>query len=402
MNRYEFPLESDSPQLAVQAQGDVTILGQDAPGLVVECLGPRPALEQEGGKATLTCSQDCRIRLPAATQLTLRAAGDATIRQVAGPIRVESVAEDLTLAEVGPVTVRECQGDLVARDVAGRLSANVGGDAKVIGAAQGVRLNVGGDAQVQAAAGDLSINAGADVLVAELQATPGLQAKVNARGDAICRLEGVPGIQAKVACGGELTVENEGETTRHGLGAHRLQGGSQTLILAVAAGGDVQLRGLALADLEIQSLSQSLEGLAELGELGGKLGKVGASLGAVGARLGALLGQNLARKLGSLAQGMEIEVGEEEERWVKGTWSASFHRGPAGAPAADTPEDSSTADSSPAEAPADPGDTVERPGDEPVSDQERMVILRMVSEGKISAEEGEQLLAALENFEEHE
>ena len=182
-------------------------------------------------------------------------------------------------------------------------------------------------------------------------------------------------------------MENNGEVICYGMGVHRLKGGSQTPSLAIAAGGDVQLRGLALPDLQVQGLSQEL---GELGELGEKLGKAGAGLGAVGARLGALLGQRLARKFSSLAQEVEIEMGQEKKRehWIKGTWSAGFRHGSAG----DTP---------PAGSPA-PDSTEEAPAHEPVSDQERMVILRMVSEGTITAEEAEQLLAALENYEEIE
>ena len=384
MNRYEFPLESDSPQIILQAQGDVTVQGQEGAVLVVESLGPEPALEQTGATVTLTCAQDCQIRLPAGAQLTVSAAGDATIRQMTGPVRVEAVSGDLTLAHVGTVKVRKCHGDLTAQDVAGAFAANVGGDAKVTGVGQDLRLNTGGDALVKAVAGNLSINAGADVTLSELKG-PG--AKVNVGGDVVCRLDGLAGLKAKVICGGELLVENDGEVTRHGMGVHRLKGGSQTPSLAIAAGGDVQLRGLALPDLQVQGLSQEL---GELGELGEKLGKAGAGLGAVGARLGALLGQRLARKFSSLAQEVEIEMGQEKKRehWIKGTWSAGFRHGPAD----DTPSAGSPA----------PDPAEEAPAHEPVSDQERMVILRMVSEGTITAEEAEQLLAALENYEDIE
>jgi hypothetical protein len=44
----------------------------------------------------------------------------------------------------------------------------------------------------------------------------------------------------------------------------------------------------------------------------------------------------------------------------------------------------------------EPPDTVPTPKQEPVSDEERMMILQMLEQGKVTPEEAEQLLAALE------
>ena len=199
------------------------------------------------------------------------------------------------------------------------------------------------------------------------------------------------GGQAKIVTSGELLVRGGGKSVRKGKGVYTFRFGQGDAVLSFVSKGDTFLEGVDLAD-------GSLRGVGEdMGKMGEELGvELGAELGAMGAEMGrefGNLGRDIARQVQEKVARKMREMGKRTAKveWGEGkSWNFNFGDvaappKPPAPPAPPTPPAWS--------APFDPVEEVAT--GEPVSDEERGLVLRMLEEGKISAAEAATLLEAL-------
>lgn len=357
--------------------------------------------EQTPAGVTLSCRSDCTVFAPLNAKVKIQEArGDVKVKSVGGPLELETVSGCLTLRQTGAVSVKQTGCDVNAKRLNGALK---------LGAVAGsvTARGVAGDFEAETVSGDLFLSQGEGNVSARasgdcdlrLSLTPGHSYTLKAGGDV--RLRALAGTAARIEmqAGGEVWANVPGAQVEGGSNrkvATVGQGEAAAAPLAsvtVQAGGDVTLSGQ-VSSAEMDELSEDIGKLADEyaaqienqiqthmadleRQLAERLSHVNVSTGsmdfrgeAVAARVREAVehaGEKARRKAEAAQRKMEREAAREHGRrhWA---WKFEAPTRPAGAP----------------------------PPVEPVSESERLSILRMLEQGKISVAEAEKLLAALE------
>jgi len=380
---------SDAPHVTVnRCSGDLSIAGVDRQEVVVMGDQDKLRIERQGESFTVTADDDCDLHCPSGTSVTIKqVSGDLDVQEVSGPLAIEVVNGDTTLRDVGPTTLRQVSGDLEVREVNGELRVeSVSGDVKVRQAVgkvvlQSVRGDLAvrdleGGAAVKEVNGDISLST---VLVS------GASYEFEARGD----------ISAKVEVsedGARFTLEGSDLHCRLPL---QFTERSSRRIVGTLGGGKADLKLNARGDLAISERGESWgpaseaqfesamdawaqQFEAQMAEMQRKLEERLVNIPYVDA-------EQITRRAQEAAERARRQAERAAERAQARAERASRkhpHRG-VGVHVSWPPSPSSPA--KPAKPPA-----------EPVSDGERMAILKMVADKKITADEAQRLLAALE------
>jgi hypothetical protein len=354
-----------TPRIKIDAiDGDLSVVGWDGEDILIKTDEDELTLEQNGDEVVLSCTEDVSLRIPKNSSLFIqRIGGDAALRGVVGNVEVKEIDNDLSIREAGFLTidtikadfslrgakgnlyVKNVGGDVSLRDVEGNITLDsVANDLALRGARGNIKVNVGEDVVVYLepkADGEYSIVAGDDIL---LVLPPNANATLNLHGDKI-----------DIAWPG---IENEEDIIERGI---TLGDGSAKITLN--AGGDIRVTN----DVEAGNSAQDF----------GNFAGMNFDWSGFGERISRQVEQATARaakRAEEAARRVERHAERQARRWkgnVKvGRWN--WEMGPKGVPMPPTPPS------------------------EPVADEERMAVLKMLAEKKITAEQAEQLLNALE------
>lgn len=349
-----------------RARGDVTVHNASA-NVVVRKAHGIVRLEKIDGAAAL--------------EKTL---GDVSLRAVDGNVACDWVNGQLQLVDVGEVAIKQVKSDLSAENVRGSLSCQKANGSAALRDVGGSILfaGVGGDLIVDGCGGSVAASCGGAAQISEIQGN----VRVNAGGDiSVCPPTGV-GAAVKAVCGGSLTIEGGATSMVRGPGIHsfKIGAGRRKYSYSLISGGGVHLSSVA-----------QLEGPEE-------------DPGTRGRQAAARARRHVARSLGRTirhnlrAAGKRAAAGSWDDAR---SWSFRFESDPAETGAAARREQSQPA--------CDDGRGFDAnldvqldaaidvalengPGDEPVSDEERLTVLRLLEDGKITAVEAERLLNALD------
>jgi hypothetical protein len=332
------------------ARGDVTVKGVDGE---IRCAAIAGDLRIEGGRSAEVGN----------------VGGDARLRAINGPTSVERVGGDTNVEALGgPVRLSSVGGDLVARGLAAGLDApRVGGD---------LRLQtplVPGDAYVASCGGS------ADLVIPSDPA--GTSATFELRSDAreiVCAVPLTdvaeqPGFLSgrlgdgeatvRIHSGGRIRVAHAGEPFSGRPGS--FERGFEEMMAGIGEGIEASIQGAFAGafgggpggrfERKMQEMSERIARQAE-----------------EAARRATRRADEMARREAERAQRQAERVARRAGRWgfgpPPGPWTGGWPRPPAPPPA-----------------PARPKPT----------EEERLVILRMLADGKISTEEATRLLEAL-------
>ncbi len=323
-----------------------------------------------------------------------RIRGDAKAHIVSGAVRFENVAGDLRLQHTDEAWVGNVGGDLLARDIHGDFYVeNVGGDANV-GAVEGsfVASNIGDDLVLAEVTGNVQVTAGDDV---SLRLTPhaGLSCVAVAGGDATCRVPFDCSAEVTLQAGGEITVHrltiDSGEDAHH----RSFTLGSGAAAVAITAGGDISFGG---SDMKWDDSASSAEAAMAVGMRAGELVQQVASQ--VEMQVKAATSQ-LDKKLSELADNDELVLRIQDKvqaamNIAEIKISEAMVQAEQGIKEAQERAAKSDAQNR-RQQQAWKVNRPPKPTSPPVSDEERLIILGMVDQGKISVEQAEQLLQAL-------
>ncbi len=199
-------------------------------------------VEQEGDQISISCRSDCVLFLPRGAGVRVgTVGGDLRALGLEGEVDIGTVGGDADLRRLGPVRIERLGGDLKARKLRAGLAAPwIGGDARVEGVRGEVRLDsVGGDLVVHDAVGDVVASAGGDVSL-RLHPPSESTVEVEAGGDLICRLDPDASARVSARAGGSLDVPAEAEVERTDEGVVA-QVGDDGAALRLAAGGDLKI-----------------------------------------------------------------------------------------------------------------------------------------------------------------
>jgi hypothetical protein len=300
-------------------------------------------------------------------------AGDFELSQCNGAFEFKGVAGDVEINTLdGNIEIDSAAGDLSARAVSGVLGAqNVGGDLNVDGAGSFVSRNIGGDAVLRDIRDDISIgqvggdfSSGGALLLGNLA--------LNVGGDAVFALAPKAGDTVVINAGGDVRC-NIGPNASAEVsimsseGRQMLHVGDGAASVRITAGGEVSLTGA--EDTNVRR-EVKMDGRFKMGKFKVKLPKFGMPIPPI-PPIPPMPSMPAFPPMPQMPQMPEF-------RW--GTQSPPPQSGPIVPVTGELREDGKVI---PINA-------------TPVSDEERKIILRMLAEKKITVEQADQLLSALE------
>lgn len=360
--------------------------------------------------------------------------GDTVVAGATERCALGRIGGDLTLHNSGPSTISQVDGDLNAEGVRGLEAGAVRGDARVrleegavsIGHVSGdlkARLagaplkvsRVSGDAVVEGAASLELGHVGGD-LDLRLSETGENSYRANVGGDAMIRVEDEPNLVLQAVVKGDISGVGAAGGLRMRHGPIKVTYGSGAARLELVVGGDLVVRGAGEAAAADWSTGWGAFA-EEMAQLGREMAEMGREIAAsIGAEFGARAGgrrhrhpkwhhrhpvppvppvppapprvhidrEHLERIKEQARQAAQEGIARAQEAVERALREVRAHH--AG--------EKSDRPSGPATEPTVDLSREERR--EPPSDEERLAILRMLQEGRITPEEADLLLAALD------
>ena len=375
-----------------ELRGDLQVAGWDRDEVSAKTDGDEFDLQLEGETAQVTCQGDLILYLPRKANLhTGDIYGDADIRGVSGNIHIASVSGDLQMRVVGPTVLENIAGDLSVRSCSGDFSAEqIGSDASLRDVQGALKLsNIGADLYLRNLSGDVTAQTGSDAI---LYLQPKSEANIDVRAGADILLRLPADVDAELSLQGgsmesirvdfqNIEPGEEGVTRQVKLGT-----GSATIHLL--AGADVIVTSRAdewqsLADFDSSRLDDTFPGefpgiRADFHEQVAPRIQEATQRALRAAEQAQRHTERAQRRVGAAVRRAEEKMRAAERR--SHFMGVVSHRGfdhpfiptPPVPPAASTPPS------------------------EPASDEERLAVLKMLQEKKISLQEADKLLSALE------
>lgn len=396
-----------APQASVHVDnisGDLRVAGWERSELMAKTDGDRLMLTVENGQVRIACDEDLILYLPHPADLTIASvAGDVRVQALQGRLQIGPLAGDFTGNDLGNVQLATVAGDASLRNTSSVLAQTISGDLTLrtcrgdcsIETVSGdaslrdiegnlVIHHVGSDCYVRNVRGNLEVNAGADVVL-YLEPTPGHLYRATAGDDLLIRLPPQANLELHLSASApeNIQVDIPGVDLSGNENAYDLVIGPQTTERAkmyLTAGDDllVTMRaeawdaaadfGIGMADgsdWEIPAIPTLLPDLSERinRRVQAAMERAQERVEAASRRAQAKV-EAAMRRAEARARAAEVRARRGQVSADVGRWDPSWRR------------------------------SVEK--DEPVSDAERLQILKMLQDKKITVEEAEKLLAALE------
>jgi hypothetical protein len=354
-----------TPRIRIETlDGDLSVVGWDGEETLIKTDEDALTLQQSGDAITFSCTDDVSLRIPRDASLSIgRVGGDMALRGVMGNIDIQEINSDLSIRDVGSVSIDTIESDFSLRGAKGDLYVKyAGGDVSVRDVEGNVALDsVADDLALRGARGNVKVNVGEDVVV-YLEPTADGAYSITAGDDILLVLKPNANVTLSMHAD-EIAVdwpgvENQADTTERVLVL-----GDGSAQIALNAGGDIRVTNNAEAGSSAEDF--------------GNFAGMNFDWSGFGERISRQVEQATARaakRAEEAARRVERHAERQARRWrgnVKvGRWN--WEMGPRGVPAPPSPPS------------------------EPVADEERMAVLKMLAEKKITAEQAEQLLSALE------
>ncbi len=370
-----------SPYLVIICRGDLDIRGVDRDDTRVQSDSGETEIRATENRAEIDCRSDCAIKMPhngsvEATEVR----GDLRVKEVSGQIAANEVGGSLYVREFSTLAVGNVLSEARVHELSGAVT---------LGSVQGcVTLReIGGPVTIDEVRGDLlarDVPHGLTVgtvngnLALRTDFNLGTTSRFQVDGSASVRVGANASVRLIVSAGGSLSIPRYMESIAEG-DYQVITFGSGEASVQIDAGGSLSIKQSGDYDLDDDAafaytfaaatdLSENLADLSE--ELDAQTAVIQAKAADISERVRRQVEQRLsvARRQVEAAQ---RRVEREVERGTRGPGSGrlsidvNFGR-PKAAPR------------------------------EPISEEERVAILKMLEEGKISVEDAQRLLAALE------
>ena len=385
------------------AGGDLSVIGMDGSDLLIKGDEEDIRVEQKGEVVSVFSSDDLSLRVPRTASLQfLMIGGDASLRGLMGGCELKEVGGDLSIRDVGAISIDSIHGDISMADVKGDVYIrSIHGDASLRDmkgnvtidmltddlSLRGVRGNLRikelhGDASIFDVDGNLVLDSVSDDLA--LRGAHG-NVKVSVGEDVVIYLEPKIDGEYLINAGEDLllvlpkttnaTLDMHGdEITMDWPGFENDEFATERVVTLGEGGAKIALN--AGGEISISNRTNAAESADEFGNFAG----LNFDWSGFGERISRQVEQATARaaKRAEEAARRAERLAERHARHGKhglvvGRWNLDM-KGP--------------------RPPAPPAPSA--PPSEPVTEGERMAILKMLAEKKITAEQAEQLLAALE------
>jgi len=168
--------------VVVKAHGDLSLLGWDqAEARLLTSDIHNLRISQDGEALQVICLEDCELTLPESIAVRIdKAGGDAFVRGIKGKLEIQKVGGDLSVEGAVDVEIGQVGGDCLVYQVNGRLAGQrFGGDCSGLQVSGPLSFeHIGGDADFEVVSGAVTLRAGGDITlqVTELNAPVSLRA----------------------------------------------------------------------------------------------------------------------------------------------------------------------------------------------------------------------------------
>jgi hypothetical protein len=412
---------SETPHIKLEVHGELRLKGFAGLEVVARSASSNDlVLEKNGDDISITCQSDCSVRVPRASIVYLDAChGNASIKALEGSLTVRDVRGNLFLRNVASTHIERVRGDLSARHVDGDFNLQVVEGSSNVRDVQGDFLVTGGiqgNLSVDEVEGCAAARADGNITL-RLDPLPGQSYEFTAGGNILCRLpvDVSAVVRINTAARASLQVADI-RVSEHEKFPYQQTLGDGDASLTFTADGNVNLVGQA-PDWEMPEnfdvgFSGDFKGMAQ--DFGEQIeSQVAAQMEMIESQLNAQL-ENLSQTLSSAglpadqtqriheasaraasrAREKMQRAQEKIHRKIEIAQRRAEQRLRSAEKRAQPHEKCTWGFEWPAAKP--------EPGKEPVTDEERLMILKMLEQKKITPEEADQLLAALEGSRESE
>ncbi len=411
---------SETPTVVLVTMGNLQVKGIDELEVIAKSDVEEPVLEVEGEMVTVRCPSDCRVKVPRHSKITVETLhGNGMFKAVEGSVQIEVADGDLVLRSIGPVEVKTAHGNLEARNIMGDLTSQmVNGNVTVRDVQGAFRFEkINGNLVAADIDGVIAVKADGNVVL-NLDPTAGNEYTVSAEGNIVCNLPTDASVKIEIERADKIVTSLPTESGEIPTEAPcSLTMGEGDANMHLSAGGNIVLSGQmpdfeplqgidfdfsefnGIAESIGQQITQQVE--AQMRQVEEQLNNLSVNIGSAGlspeqverikqrAREASeratqraqdkmrMAQEKLERKMAAVQQRAEQKARQAEARarhHERRAWSFSWP----GVPQPPVP-------------PSAPRT--------PVSEDERMTVLKMLEQKQISPEEAEMLLAALEGKE---
>ncbi len=233
--------------LKATTAGSLSVAGRIAGDALIADVAGAVSLAEVAG--------DLQVDGAGALQLSGDVAGSAKIADVGGEGLLQEVAGSLVVRDVADMRVSEVRGDLRASDVHGDFHcAGIGGDAKLQGVTGKLTLqHVGGDAHLRDIAGMVgALSVGGDLRL-QLELQTGQEYELTAGGDIVLSLTEDAAARLECVAGGEVVDRISGERFGPARGLWRHVIGEGGPLVKMRAGGDIKIKSEEEGSMEFRA-----------------------------------------------------------------------------------------------------------------------------------------------------
>ena len=354
-----------TPSIKIEAiDGDLSVVGWDGEDILIKTDEDELTLQHNGETVSFSCTDDVSLRVPRDASLSIeRVGGDMALRGVLGSIKINEIDNDLSMRDVANVSIETIKADFSLRGAKGNLAVkSVGGDVSIRDVEGNIALDsVADDLALRGARGNVKVNVGEDVVVYLEPKADGAYS-ITAGDDILLVLKPTANVTLSMN-GDEIDVDWPGIENQDDITERVLVLGDGSSKISLNAGGDIRVT----SDAEAGNSAEDF----------GNFAGMNFDWSGFGERISRQVEQATARaakRAEEAARRVERHAKRHAGRWggnVKaGRWN--WEMGPKGVPIPPSPPS------------------------EPVAEEERLAVLKMLAEKKITAEQAEQLLSALE------
>jgi len=415
-----------------QVHGNLEVKGWDEPEVELRYTPDTLEIQEGEDSLRLICTGNLELRVPVGADLQVTTVyGQARLRRLEEPLKIGEVHGSLSLREVAETSIDQVFGELSARDLtAGLKAGRILGNAYVRNI-QGdcILEQVDGNLELRNLAGNLSTKAEGNARIS-LSQMPGDHYQIQAAGNLYIDLPEDASVRLQLSCEGKIRIRFPGQAKSLVDESYELVLGDGRAILNARAAGNIYLSSQEPQredfgerepdmDADYARISEDIGRQVEVQiaaqmeamtrQLNDQMERLTADLGRAGmseaqverivekARRSSERAQERAQeKMRRAQEKMERSQEKIQRKAEYARQREAMHHHPPVPPHPFGSQGSRRSwgfdySSSPQPQPA--------PAVDPMSEEERLMILRMLEQKKISVADAEQLLAALESRE---
>lgn len=403
-----------------QVHGNLQVKGWERPEVVIKANPDELSLEEQDDVIRLSCQGNCAVRLPHGATVQINTVhGEAHFKLLEDQLTITQVLGSLILRNVGEVQVESVHGELLAKHLTGDLAAKeVLGNASVRDVqGQFVSPNVRGNLDLREVQGSVMAVVTGNASL-RFGAMAGDTYEIHVAGNLDLRVPEDASLNVKLSAGSRnIRVKLPSETRNYAEAEHSFTLGGGAARLVASAGGNLSFSAQVADGEDVEEdfeagfgtgsdeFSQQIARQVEA-QIGAQMEAITRHLNQHIENLSSTIGRSglsaettqeilqRARETGDRMSAQAQERMRRAQEKLERKLEAARRREEQRAQAAERRVQSRgrRASNLAWAAPAAP----QPPVKEPVSDEERLIILRMLEQKKISLEEAEKLLAALE------